>query len=286
MCRLGEPGKIREHDAQHFDLVGDALFPTRRQTRCNRLRHDRRDRTEAPGDGPPRLLGGGQELLARLIGYFPPLADFFSASLDGVVSARGALSIIGLVGLLWGASNFYAGLDEVMRRIFPGGMVRGPVDRRVRGLITVVGLLLLLVGTVLLSSVWALVNQLVGQFAVWSYVVPIISLAVFVAVVLIIYLLVPTAPPSFRAALPAALVAGVGIGLLTNLFGVLAPWLIGGLSAFGVIATAFGVLISLNFSYQSLLYGAAWARLRRDREKHAVSVDDAMARTVEAVRTG
>ena len=58
----------------------------------------------------------------------------------------------------------------------------------------------------------------------------------FVLVVLAIYRLVPTAPPSLRAALPPAILAGVGIGLLTNLFGLLAPLLIGGLSGFGVIA--------------------------------------------------
>lgn len=213
-----------------------------------------------------------QQLLAQLIGYFPPLEQFFSAALNGVVAARGVLSVIGLIGLLWGSSNFYAGLDEVMRRIFPGGMVRGPIDRRLRGVITVAGLMGLLVITVLLSSVWAIVNQLVGDLVVWTYIVPLIGLAVFIAVVLIIYLLVPTAPPSFRAAFPPALLAGAGIGLLTNLFGVLAPYLIGSLAAFGVIATAFGVLIWLNFSYQMLLYGAAWARLRRDLEKDRRSV--------------
>jgi membrane protein len=213
-----------------------------------------------------------QELLAQLIGYFPPLAEFFSAALNGMVAARGVLSVIGLIGLLWGSSNFYAGLDEVMRRIFPGGMVRGPVDRRLRGIITVVGLMGLLIVTVLLSSVWTIVNQLVGDLVVWRYIVPLIGLAIFIVVVLIIYLLVPTAPPSFRAALPPALLAGTGIGLLTNLFGVLAPYLIGSLAAFGVIATAFGVLIWLNFSYQMLLYCAAWARLRRDLENDRRSV--------------
>jgi membrane protein len=213
-----------------------------------------------------------QEVLNKLIGYFPPLADFFAVSLDGLASVRGALSIIGLVGLLWGASSFYAGLDEVMRRIFVGGGIRGPVDRRFRGIIAIVVLIVLMVGTVLLSSVWAFINQLVGDLAVWRLLVPIIALAIFVTVVLIIYILVPTAPPSIRAAALPAIVAGLGIGLLTNLFGVLAPWLIGGLSGLGVIATAFGVLIWLNFSYQMLLYGAAWARLRRDLEKDEASV--------------
>ena len=213
-----------------------------------------------------------QQLLGQLVGYFPPLADFFDASLNGVVAARGALSVVGLVGVVWGASSFYGGLDEVMRRIFVGGGVRGEIDRRLRGFVTVVVLIAVIVGSVVVSSVWALIGQLVGDLAVFRYVVPILALAVFVLVVLAIYRLVPTAPPSLRAATPPAIVAGIGIGLLTNLFGVLAPLLIGGLSGLGVIATAFGLLIWLNFGYQILLFGAAWARLRRDRERERRSV--------------
>jgi uncharacterized BrkB/YihY/UPF0761 family membrane protein len=133
-------------------------------------------------------------------------------------------------------------------------------------------LIAVIVGSVVVSSVWALIGQLVGDLAVFRYVVPILALAVFVLVVLAIYRLVPTAPPSLRAATPPAIVAGIGIGLLTNLFGVLAPLLIGGLSGLGVIATAFGLLIWLNFGYQILLFGAAWARLRRDRERERRSV--------------
>ena len=213
-----------------------------------------------------------QQLLDQLVGYFPPLADFFRTSLAGVVAARGALSVIGIVGVLWGASSYYGGLDEVMRRIFVGGGARGEIDRRLRGFVTVLVLIAVIVGSVVLSSVWALVGQLVGGMAVFGYVVPLVALGVFVLVVLAIYRLVPTAPPSLRAATLPAIVAGIGIGLLTNLFGVLAPLLIGGLSGLGVIATAFGVLIWLNFGYQILLYGAAWARLRRDREREKRSV--------------
>lgn len=204
-------------------------------------------------------------LLSQLVGYFPPMADLFESSLEGAVRQRGALSIIGLVGLLWGSSAFYSGLDEVMRRLFPGGGMRGQFSRRARGVATIIILIALIAGTISLSSLWALLDELVGDLAIWRYVVPLISMAVFTVVVLAVYRLVPTLPPGWRAALPPAIVAGIGIALLTNLFSLLAPLLIGGLAGFGLIATVFGALVWLNFSYQILLYGAAWARLRRDR---------------------
>ncbi len=207
-------------------------------------------------------------LLNQLVGYVPPLADFFRTSLEGVVSGRGALSIVGVIGLLWGSSAFYGVLDEVMRRIFSGGGVRNELSRRIRGFATIVILLLVVVGTISLGGLWALLDQLAGALVIWRYAAPLLTIGVMIGAALLVYLVVPTAPPSLRAALPAAILAGLGIGLLTNLFSLLAPLLIGGLAGFGVIATVFGALVWLNFSYQILLYGAAWARIRRDHEDH------------------
>lgn len=207
-------------------------------------------------------------LIEQLVSYLPPLEGLFQQSLQDVVAARGALSVIGLIGLLWGASAFYGSLDEVMRRLFGGG-ARNEISRRVRGVLTVLILVALVVGTVSLSSTFAILNDVVDDVAIWGYVVWLITMLVFMLVVLAVYLFVPTAPPSLREAIWPALAAGIGIGLLTNLFGLLTPYLIGSLSGFGVIATVFSVLVWLNFSYQMLLFGAAWARLRRDRHRAA-----------------
>lgn len=209
-----------------------------------------------------------QQLLAELVAFVPPLEEALAGQLQAVVDARGPLSLVGLVGLLWGASNFYQALDEVMRRLFPGGEIRGFVSRRLRGVVAIVVLLGLIVGTVVLGGLWTFLDDLLGEVQelwVWQLVPPAVSIVLIILVVLIVYRFVPTAPPGLRAALPPAIVAGLGIGLLTNLFTLLAPWLIGGLAAFGVIAAIFGAFIWLNFCFQMLIYGAAWARYRRDR---------------------
>jgi uncharacterized BrkB/YihY/UPF0761 family membrane protein len=175
--------------------------------------------------------------------------------------------LVGLVGLLWGSSSYYAALDEVMRRIFDATHVRGFIEQRLRGVITVVVLVARMFLTLALSSIAAIVGQRVGEdFGLIGIATTLVALGVMVLVVLIAYRFVPAAPPSWRAALPPAIAAGFGIGILTGVFSLLTPWLIGGLLAFGVIATVFGALIWLSFSYQILLYGAAWARIRRDSE--------------------
>ncbi|MEO6351123.1 MAG: YihY/virulence factor BrkB family protein [Candidatus Limnocylindrales bacterium] len=206
------------------------------------------------------------QLLDQLVGYFPPLADVMSTSLEGAVRERGALSLIGLIGLLWGTSSYYAALDEVMRRIFDAQHVRGFLEQRFRGLVTVLVLVGLMLGTIVLSSLFALLSGTLGDIPFLPLLLPLAALAVIVLVVWAMFLLVPAAPPGWRAALPPAIASGIGIGLLTSLFSALTPWLIGGLLAFGVIATVFGALIWLSLSYQILLYGAAWARIRRDAE--------------------
>jgi uncharacterized BrkB/YihY/UPF0761 family membrane protein len=205
-------------------------------------------------------------VLREMVDYLPPLAPVFADSLDTLVRERGTLSVIGLVGLLWGASSFYAALDDVMRRLFPGGGIRSFLSIRVRGVVAVAVLVLLVVGTVALSGVWAVLRSSVGDLSgVFSLALPLLSIAVITLVVLITYLWVPTAPPGVRAALPPAIVAGIGIGLLTNLFGVIAPLLVGGLAGFGVLTAVFGTFVWLNLCFQLLLWAAAWARYRRDR---------------------
>src|SRR5215212_2408020 len=211
------------------------------------------------------------KLLNDLVALLPPLRAAILDSLNGVVRERGGLTIVGLVGLLWGASSFYGALDEVMRRIFAGGPVRGFIEQRVRGLLSVIGLVAIVAVTVLTSGIWTVVvtsvGALPGAAVALTVAGPLLLVAFSVIAVLLVYVLVPTAPPGWRAAWLPAVVAGLGIGLLTSVFSALAPILVGGLAGFGVIATVFGALVWLNLGFQILLYGAAWARLRREREK-------------------
>lgn len=218
------------------------------------------------------------KLLADLVTALPPLGPAISDSLNGIVRERGGLTLVGLVGLVWGASNFYGVLDEVMRRIFAGGAVRGFIDQRLRGLFAVVGLVGLVMGTVLMGGVWTVlvttVGELPGAAIVLSVASPLVFIGFSIVAVLLTYRLVPTAPPSWRAAWLPAVVAGAGIGMLTSLFSVLAPVLVGGLAAFGVLAAVFGAFVWLNLGFQMLLWGAAWARYRRDQHRMAYTTTD------------
>ena len=61
-----------------------------------------------------------------------------------------------------------------------------------------------------------------------------------------------------------AVVAGVAIVVLSQLFLFVAPRLIGAALLAGSLATAFVALAWLSFTFQVLLLGAAWVRVRDD----------------------
>ncbi|MDQ3448607.1 MAG: YihY/virulence factor BrkB family protein [Chloroflexota bacterium] len=211
-----------------------------------------------------------QEIVESLVDRVPAVADLADAVLDQLVAGRGAFSVVGIVGVAWGASGFYGSLDETMRRMFPGGAPRSIIVQRIRGVVAVFGLVGAALAAVIATSVVSLLDAvlILPEGIEWIRVLStILMIVVFILVVLFTYLVVPTASPPLRAALPPALVAGVGIGLLTALFSVLAPFLVGRLSGLGLLATVFGALVWLRLIFEMLVYGAGWARIRRDRTR-------------------
>ncbi len=216
-----------------------------------------------------------QEIVESLVQRVPAVADLADAVLGPLVAGAGAFSVVGIIGVAWGASGFYSSLDEAMRRLFPGGAPRGIVSQRIRGVVAVFGLVGAALAAVTANGVVSLLDAVlilpegVETVRVLSTV---LMMVVFILVVLFTYLVVPTASPPLRAALPPALLAGISIGLLTALFSVLAPFLVGRLSGLGLLATVFGALVWLRLVFQMLVYGAGWARIRRDRTRRKSTV--------------
>ncbi|MBA3778287.1 MAG: YihY/virulence factor BrkB family protein [Chloroflexi bacterium] len=206
-------------------------------------------------------------LIRELISRVPPLAGPVSDTLERLVRDRSAVSILGLIGLAWGASNFYGSLEEAMVRVFPGGRPRGLVQRRLRGFLAIAVLLVAAILAIAVGGLLTVIEAALGPERVgFLGLVGSIATAILMGLaVLVVFLAIPTAPPTIRAALFPAIVTGLGIALLTDAFALVAKLLVGALAQFGVLAAVFGVLIWLNYVFTVLIFGAVWARLRRDR---------------------
>ena len=211
-----------------------------------------------------------------------------SVVIDGLADSGRTGTIIGVIGLLWGASGFYGALQDAMQRMFPGPSSRGLLQTRVRGIVTVVLILgSMLIAVVLLfavplvsewlaarcgeldTSVLALVAQAcaVDFGEVGAAIVIVATMAVAFLAALAVYVLVPSHGATLRQAFWPALVVGLLVGGLTSLFGWIAPLLVRQWLALGIAGSVFIALIWLNLVFKALLYGAAFARLNRDRAR-------------------
>jgi membrane protein len=208
-------------------------------------------------------------LTEDLVGQIEPLQPLVLEVVDKLADSARTGTLLGLLGLLWGAAGFYGSLESAMVRMFPGPKSRDAVASRVRGIIAVGLVLTGMLVAVLLSVIIPLVTSRLGvDLATVSVVsAPVVASAVAVVLALVVYVLVPPDPPSLRAAILPALLAGVAIGLLTSLFSYVGQFLVGTYLALGIVGTVFIALVWFSFVFQILLYGAAFARLRRDEER-------------------
>jgi membrane protein len=205
---------------------------------------------------------------AALINAFPPLEDLIEASLEAITQGAAAASILGVIGLVWTVSQLYGALDVAFARIFADVPERDIVRRTARGFLVVgilaIGILVFVVAATLSSAVHSRTDldmPIVSALAGLVGSTPFLILVAIVAV-LIVYRWLPPRTPSWRAAWLPAVVVGIAIVVLTQVFTFLVPRLVGVAALAGSLASAFIALAWLSFGFQALLYGAAWVRVR------------------------
>jgi len=198
----------------------------------------------------------------------PPLRDFLEASMDELAARASAYGVIGVVGLAWGASRFYASLDDAFARVFSGAPRRGFVARTVRGVVSVAailsGFLIALALTSVLSFLLEQARNGLGSTPLDArgLLSPALAAAVLVLGTLAVYRIVPARHVTWSAAIPPALIVGTLVAGLTQAFSFVAPRLIGSAALFGAFVAVFAAMIWMSLVFQLLLIGAAWVRER------------------------
>jgi membrane protein len=228
------------------------------------------------------------KLIEDLIGQIDPIKDVAKAVVDGLAGSARTGTLLGILGLLWGFSGFYGALQGSMLRMFPGPGTRDFLSTRIRGVLTVILILASMVAAVVLIVVVPVVtewlrdrctdltqfdSQWTGQICsidagqITAVVGPLVAIGIAFIACLVVYVSIPPDGPSFRQAVLPALIAGTAIGLLTSLFGFVAPLLVRNWVTLGVVGSVFISLVWFNLVFQAMLYGAAFARLHRDRDR-------------------
>ena len=227
------------------------------------------------------ITSGNPEASARLanalIQAFPPLAELINGAVEAMSHGAALTSLIGVLGVIWTVSQLYGALDVAFARIFAETPERDMVKRTARGLFVVVLIGVAIVGFVVLVSLAGLIDAFVpGQFPVASLFISVVRSVPFLAaiaaiVVLFIYHELPPTPPRWRSAILPAIVVGIVIVVLSQVFVALVPRLVGVAALAGSLASAFIALAWLSFTFQALLYGAAWVRFRDESADRAGS---------------
>ena len=229
-----------------------------------------------------------EQLIGGLVNQLDPIRDVATGVIDGLANSGRTGTIVGVLGLLWGASGFYGALQGAMQRMFPGPGGRDFLRTRLRGIVTVVVVLGTLVIAVFVVFALPFLTQWLdrrcAEFApqdlaivtgacsidfgqITSAISVVGAMGVAFLAVLMIYIVVPTDGPTIRDAFWPAVIVGLIIGAFTALFGWVAPLLVRHWLTLGILGSVFISLIWLNLVFQALLYGAAFARLRRDRAR-------------------
>lgn len=210
-----------------------------------------------------------QRIIDAFTGQLAPFASIARGGLSTVAANAGAFSLVGIAGLAWGSSHFYGALDLAISRIFNRTPARGGLDRLLRGFVSLLLLIGGLVSAIVILAIQATIANSVhvgGERdltrTIETYTLPLLTAAVVVVAVGIVYRVVPNTRVPVAVLRVPALVVGIVLTILAELLVYIAPLLTGALSVFGGVATVFAALAWLHLAFQVLLIGAAWTRVR------------------------
>ena len=209
-------------------------------------------------------------LLRTISDAVPPLEEVGRLALDQAAAGAGPTSLLAVLGLVYGASRFYAALDEAFARIFRNAPVRHIVARYARAVVATLLVIAvpatgLLAGAVLTSFVGpapVLDGSLPAVGLILALGSPLLTMGLFVAGVAGVLRLVPARHVPMTVLGKPALVSGLLIGAFTQLFAAIAPRLIGTAAFYGAFVAVFALLAWLAVSFNLLLLAASWTAVR------------------------
>jgi membrane protein len=209
-----------------------------------------------------------ERVINALSTALPPLADLIRSSVDLITDGAALTSVVGAVGVIWTVSQLFAAVDTAFARIFFDKPERDPFRRTLRGFVVVGLIAAVVVGAIASLGLLAAIDTLSGREGSLARVTlevlgsaPVLAIAAS-GVVILGYRTLPPQSPSWRALVIPAVIVGVMLVILGQVFTLLVPWLVGVADLAGSLASGFIALAWLSLSFQALLLGGAWVRVR------------------------
>ncbi len=211
-----------------------------------------------------------EQIVAVIANAVPPLEEIARTAFEQVSAGAVPTGVIAFVGLLWGASRFYAALDYAFTRIFHGARRRNEIERTLRGIL-VTGLIVALpLAALIAGSLASWLLDLAPEGAEATGIVrgllqlatPAGSFVLFVTGTTLVYRYVPGNRVPNRAMLRPAILVGIVLAAFAQVFTFIAPRLTHTAAIYGTFVAFFAILAWLSISFNVLLLGASWTRVR------------------------
>jgi len=217
------------------------------------------------------FLGEGEarDFVVQFVAEGTPLDEqFIGDIIDSIIQSRGAMSIVSVVFLLWGALGLFSALSNGISVVFDSAPRRGFIQDKMVGLLLMAVAGALAIASLLIGIATGVIQRVaervevelpVGDTAVWliGLVAPIV-LSFFAFWV--VYRVVPNRRVTWGEVLPGAVAAIVLWTALRFGFTWYATNIANYDSAFGPISTGVSLIVLLYFTSVIILVGAEVAR--------------------------
>jgi membrane protein len=153
-----------------------------------------------------------QLILQKLEFIAPALSQLLGQNIDEIIRARGPVTIIAVVGLIWSASTIFSTLNQTLNEIW-GNKRRRPVWKQ-RGLAIL--FILAFVGPALFLA--SLAGSMIADLRIWlpAQIIPlggaisfVVAILLDVTLFMLLYIMLPHGAATWREILPGALGAGL-----------------------------------------------------------------------------
>lgn len=221
------------------------------------------------------------DFLLRRVPLSPRGRSDLERLITGVTGGSSALGLLGLLGLAWSASGMMAALRAALNAAWglEGGrsFVRGKLLDL--GLMAALGLLFLLsLGLTVAVRVGREIAGSLGSFGSGAALVVfalglLLPLCLSFLSFLFVYTIVPAARPRAREVWPAALLAAVGLELLTNGFAFYLAYFGSYNAVYGSLGAVVAFLFFVFLAANLLIFGAELASERRRDLEQAQRAD-------------
>lgn len=196
-------------------------------------------------------------------------------NIEQAFASRSGFGVVGIIGLLYGATGLFRNLQFNLSRIFRDERQRTIPMQFLTGVMMLLTLAVLIGASIIASALFIIVgSQIIGEKSpLMSVGGSLLPLAINTIMFLLLFRFIPQRNISWRALLPAAIFAGLAWELSKNLFG----WYVSHLANFGLMYGSLGTVIGLlTWTYLTGCFISLCAEI-------AVATDDWLAKRPPAV---